>query len=112
MKWRSQRWVVDFPTKVSTDDTVNQLSILSISTTGARVFGTHGLEVGDRIRVSCLTDQISATVVWVKDESCGIKFARPIGVKQMSTFRKPGGTGTVAWSYVDKVSNGHGFREL
>lgn len=112
MKWRSQRWVVDFPTKVSIEQTVRELKISSISTTGARVTGAHELKEGDRIRVSCLTEQIAATVVWAKDGDCGIKFARPIGQKQMSTFRKPGGTNSMAWSYVDRASKLHGFREL
>lgn len=113
MKWRAQRWVVDFPAKVSTELDSTLLNISSVSTSGAKLHGIHGLKEGDKIRVSCLTDQIPATVVWVKNGECGIEFSYPIGQKHMSTFRKPGGVGIAGWTIVRKTSaNTHGFREL
>lgn len=112
MRWRTQRWVVDFPTKVSTEQNSSPLNISSVSTSGAKLHGAHDLKEGDRIRVSCLTDQIYATVVWVTHDECGIEFSCPIGQRQLSSFRKPGGTGSAAWAFVRKKSNVHGFREL
>ena len=112
MRWRAQRWVVDFPTMVSSEQSTQPLDILSISTSGARMRGAHDFNEGDTIRISCLSGQISATVVWVKDSECGIKFSCPLGLKQLSTIRKPGVNGSVAWSFNERVSNVHRFREL
>ena len=112
MRWRAQRWVVDFPTKVSMKQSAKPLNILSVSKSGARLRGAYDLKEGDKIRVSCLTEQISATVVWVEKGDCGIEFSYSLGQKHLSTIRKPGMNGSVAWSFSDKVSNMHGFREL
>lgn len=111
MRWRTQRWVVDFPTKVRSKEGPHSLTVSSVSSSGARLDGDHDLEEGDQIRISCLTDQIHATVVWVKDSTCGIKFSRPIGQKHLAVFRRPGGRGLAVWARTPPSSL-HGFREL
>lgn len=112
MRWRAQRWVVDFFTTVSTGRDSTQLNISSVSTSGAKLHGVHNLREGERIRITCLAEQISATVVWARDDECGIKFSCPIGPRQLSTFRKHGGTSSIAWARESKASSVHGFREL
>lgn len=112
MKWRAQRWVVKFPTKATTEQTSNPLTITSVSTSGARVQGDHNFSAGEKICISCLTDRISATVVWVKPGAFGLKFTCPVGQKHLSTMRKPGGANMAPWKSDKRVSSVHGFREL
>jgi len=53
--------------------------VRDLSSTGARVDRAGSLKVGSTVLVSVgVLDQVGATVVWVKDDSAGIKFAEPI----------------------------------
>ena len=50
-----------------------------LSSTGARVDRAGSLQVGSTVLVSVgVLDQVGATVVWVKGDSAGLKFAEPI----------------------------------
>jgi len=112
MRWRALRWMSEFPTMVSNNQCARQLSVSSISTSGARLSGSHDLEEGEKVSLSCLQNKISASVVWVGPGECGIEFARPIGQKELSIIRKPGGTGISAGVFRAPVSRIHGFREI
>ena len=97
---------------VSNNKCARQLSVSSVSTSGARLSGSHDLKEGEKISLSCLQNKISASVAWVGQDACGIKFARPIGQKELSVLRKPGGTGSSAGVFREPDSRIHGFREL
>lgn len=104
MRWRALRWVSEFPTMVSNNECTRPLSVSSVSTSGARLSGSHNLEEGEKISISCLQNRIPATVVWVGGDACGIEFMRPIGRKELSIIRKPGGTGNSAGVLREPVS--------
>jgi hypothetical protein len=53
--------------------------VRDLSRTGARVDRAGSLKVGSTVLVSVgVLDQVGATVVWVKGDSAGLKFAEPI----------------------------------
>jgi len=104
MKWRALRWVSEFPTMVSNNECTRPLSVSSVSTSGARLSGFHNFEEGEKISISCLQQKIPATVVWVGEDAFGIEFMRPIGRKELSIIRKPGGTGNPAGVFREPVS--------
>lgn len=53
--------------------------IRDLSSTGARVDRAGAFKVGSTVLVSVgVLEQVGATVVWVKDDAAGLKFAEPI----------------------------------
>ncbi len=53
--------------------------VRDVSTTGARVDHAASLKVGSTVLVSVGTlEAVGATVIWVRDEMAGLRFAEPI----------------------------------
>jgi hypothetical protein len=53
--------------------------VRDLSSTGARVDRAGALKAGSTVLVSVgVLEQVGATVVWVKDDMAGLKFAEPI----------------------------------
>lgn len=53
--------------------------VRDLSSTGAKVDRAGSLKVGSTVLVSVgLLDQVGATVIWVKDDMAGLKFAETI----------------------------------
>lgn len=53
--------------------------VRDLSSTGARIDRAGSLKAGSTVLVSVgVLEQIGATVVWVRDDAAGLKFAEPI----------------------------------
>lgn len=80
--------------------------VRDLSRTGARVDRAGSLKVGSTVLVSVgVLDQVGATVVWVKGDSAGLKFAEPIDPEAarsktlVAPAHKPAEEGGAGWIF-------------
>lgn len=71
--------------------------VRDLSSTGARVDRAGSFKVGSTVLVSVgVLDHVGATVVWVKDDTAGLKFAEPIDPEAARSKALVGGAPKVA----------------
>jgi hypothetical protein len=81
--------------------------VRDLSSTGARVDRAGSLKVGSTVLVSVgVLDQVGATVVWVREDTAGLKFAEPIDPEAarskalVAPAQKPGQDGAVGAGWI------------
>jgi hypothetical protein len=76
--------------KLSDADGNQQLiKIKNLSAGGVMAIVTKAPKVGDRVSVELSSERIPASVVWTRDDACGIKFDQNVDLGELLAGRKP-----------------------
>ncbi len=76
--------------KLSDADGNQQLiKIKNLSAGGVMAIVTKVPNVGDRVSVELSSERIPASVVWTRDDTCGIKFDQDVDLGELLAGRKP-----------------------
>ena len=94
MQYRSYRFPCDYPVVVHADaGRRRDARLTNISPEGARLTGLDELRPGATLRVEigpCCQPRL-AEVRWSRGGAIGLRFATPLGAREMAVIRKTGG---------------------
>jgi hypothetical protein len=86
------RFKVFQPATIGADGVRRRGHILNVSTTGAMVHAAVEVVVGSLIRICVVGLERTGTVTWKSTTKLGVRFTRPISVKQIDDLRRDAGS--------------------
>ena len=108
MRYRDHRYAADTSVRIAYEDEVENLELLDISSTGARIQHLEPLPLGALVTVCYLHLRVPARVVRSSDTETGVRFVTSLSADDLKAIRGSKGGHFGNWGR----SGQHGFREL
>ena len=86
MKYRPHRYPTNYATQIAYGRSRQPAEIYDVARTGAKLKGPRGLRPGDKLRVSVLSNEIEAVVIWTKAPFTGVAFRPEIPDRLVSVI--------------------------
>lgn len=88
MKYRSHRYMTQYPVNVHTPRGPQRCEVLDVNHSGARLVGLSNLSRGEKIQLDILSHRVEAIVLWAKTDQVGVVFRPHLPDHQLDTLRR------------------------
>jgi len=87
MQYRPHRYATQYPIELIAPAGPQQVRVIDVNNSGARVMGARGLRRGDKVRLSVLSQKVEAVVCWAARDKAGIMFRPHLTDHLVDTLR-------------------------